>query len=133
MSNRTERRIPVTVLATFARVYVDDLDAALPTFVGLTGEQPRLRFSYGELELARIGGYLLLAGSPEALAPFRGTQATTIVDSLDGVLDLVRRHGGDILSGPKDVPTGRNLTVRHPGGATIEYVEFHEEARATLG
>ncbi|MGA5036909.1 VOC family protein [Streptomyces capoamus] len=121
------------VLATLARVYVDDLEAALPTFVELTGEQPRLRFTYRGLDLASVGGYLLLAGTREALAPYRGTHATTIVDSVDQVLRIAERHGGEILDGPNDVPTGRNLTVRHPGGATIEYVQFHATARAAFG
>ncbi|WP_223770521.1 hypothetical protein [Streptomyces huiliensis] len=120
------------MLTTLARVYVDDLDTALPTFVELTGEQPRLRFAYRDLNLASIGGYLLLAGSEEALAPYRGTHATAIVDSLDEVLDITGRHGGEIVDGPNEVPTGRNMTVRHPGGATVEYVEFHAAARATL-
>ncbi|MCX5195635.1 hypothetical protein OOK31_17275 [Streptomyces sp. NBC_00249] len=120
------------MLATFARVYVDDLEAALPTFVELTGEQPRLRFTYRGLNLASIGGYLLLAGSEEALAPYRGTHATAIVESVDHVLRITEQHGGEVLDGPNEVPTGRNLTVRHPGGATIEYVEFHAAARSTF-
>ncbi|MDI2128594.1 hypothetical protein [Yinghuangia seranimata] len=123
----------MSVLATLARVYVDDLDTALPTFLQLTGEEPRLRFAYRDLELASVGGYLLLAGTDEALAPYRGTHATTLVDDLDAVLRLARDQDADILDGPNDVPTGRNLTVRHPGGATIEYVEFDAAARATLG
>jgi predicted enzyme related to lactoylglutathione lyase len=123
----------VSVLATLARVYVDDLDAALPTFVELTGEQPGLRFAYRDLELASVGGYLLLAGSQEALAPYRGTHATTIVESVDDILRLAERHGGEVLDGPNEVPTGRNLTVRHPGGATIEYVQFHAAARSAFG
>ncbi|MEU8032688.1 hypothetical protein AB0C13_29325 [Streptomyces sp. NPDC049099] len=122
----------VTVLATLARVYVDDLDVALPTFVELTGEQPRLRFTYRELELASIGGYLLLAGSQEALAPYRGTHATTIVESIDRILHITEQHGGKVLDGPNEVPTGRNLTVQHPGGATIEYVQFHAAARSAF-
>ncbi|AJT69690.3 hypothetical protein T261_8093 [Streptomyces lydicus] len=122
----------MTVLATLARVYVDDLDVALPTFVELTGEQPRLRFTYRGLNLASIGGYLLLAGSEEALAPYRGTHATAIVESIDQVLRLTEQHGGEILDGPNEVPTGRNLTVRHPGGATIEYVQFHATARSAF-
>ena len=116
------------VLATYARVYVDGLDTALPTFVELTGEQPGLRFAYRDLELAVIGGYLLIAGTEEALAPYRGTHATAIVASVTEILDLAERTGGEILDGPNDVPTGRNLTVRHPGGATIEYVQFSEPA-----
>ncbi|MGP3974680.1 VOC family protein [Streptomyces sp. 8N114] len=109
---------------TLARVYVDDLDTALPTFVDLTGEQPRQRFSYRGLELATIGGFLLLAGTTEALAPYRGTHATVLVDSLDEALQITEQHSGKILDGPNMVPTGRNLTVRHQGGSTIEYVEF---------
>ncbi|MFF2954548.1 hypothetical protein ACFVVU_24775 [Kitasatospora sp. NPDC057965] len=121
------------VLRTFTRVYVDELDAALPTFVELTGEQPSLRFPYLDLELAAVGPHLLVAGTPEALAPFRATHATAIVTSLDEILALLGTHGGEILDGPNTVPTGRNLTARHPGGAIVEYVEHHEEARASLG
>ncbi|WP_026412908.1 glyoxalase/bleomycin resistance/dioxygenase family protein [Actinomadura oligospora] len=114
----------MAVLTSYARVYVDSLDAALPTFEALTAARPGLRFPYRDVELASIGGYLLVAGAPEALAPFRNVQATTIVDGLDDVLAIVEREGGEILDGPNEVPTGRNLTVRHPGGAVIEYVEF---------
>ncbi|MEV2255238.1 hypothetical protein AB0I94_32500 [Streptomyces sp. NPDC050147] len=122
----------MTVLATLARVYVDDLEVALPTFVELTGEQPRLRFAYRGLNLASIGGYLLLAGSEEALAPYRGTHATAIVESIDQILSITEQHGGEILDGPNEVPTGRNLTVQHPGGATIEYVQFDATALSAL-
>ncbi|MFL4906080.1 hypothetical protein ACJ6WF_23605 [Streptomyces sp. MMS24-I2-30] len=120
----------MAVLATFARVHVDDLAVALPAFVRLTGEQPRLRFSHRGLELAAIGGFLLLAGTAEALAPFRATHATAIVESVDEALRITEEHGGEILNGPDEVPTGRNVTVRLPGGAIVEYVEFHEEARS---
>lgn len=67
-----------------------------------------------------------------ARIPYRGTHATALVDSHDDVLHLVERHGGTMVDGPNDVPTGRNMTVRHPAGATVEYVQFHEAARATL-
>lgn len=122
----------MAVLVTLARVYVDNLDSALPTFVRLTGEQPGLRFTHRDLELASVGGFLLLAGTDEALAPYRGTHATAIVESVDEILLTVDQHGGEIVDGPNKVPTGRNLTVRHPGGATIEYVELNSAARAGL-
>ncbi|MFC5184526.1 VOC family protein [Actinomadura harenae] len=114
----------MAVVTTFARVYVSDLDAALPTFEALTAAKPGLRFSYKDLELASIGGYLLVAGTPEALAPYRAVQATTVVDDLDDVFAIVEREGGETVDGPNEVPTGRNLTIHHPGGAVIEYVEF---------
>ncbi|MFJ5231369.1 hypothetical protein ACIQBJ_15905 [Kitasatospora sp. NPDC088391] len=115
-------------LATLARIYVDDLDTALPTFTALAGEPARLRFPYRDLELARVGGFLLIAGTPEALAPYRETQATVLVDDLEAVLPT-----GTVLDGPNTVPTGRNATLRHPGGAVVEYVQFGDPRPAGAG
>jgi hypothetical protein len=107
-------------------LYVDDLDRALPLLTELTGSGPLRRFSYGELELAAIGDFLVVAGSPEALAPFRSVQATVAVDDLAEAERDLSAHGAEILSGPNDVPTGRNLTARHADSAVIEYVELRE-------
>ncbi|HJD80994.1 VOC family protein [Kitasatospora aureofaciens] len=115
------------VLTALARVYVDDLDAALPTLRELTGEEPGLRFPYAGVEVARIGGLLVVAGTEEAVAPFRRVQATLLVDDLDGLGELLRAQGGELLDGPNQVPTGRNATARHPGGAVFEYVEFAKD------
>ncbi|MFC8716380.1 VOC family protein [Kitasatospora sp. NPDC057198] len=111
------------VLATLARVYVDDLDRALPALRKLTGREDGKRFPYGDVEIASIGGFLLVAGTEEALAPFRDVQSTVLVDDLDGLHALLAAHGGELLSGPNLVPTGRNAVVRHPGGVVLEYVE----------
>ncbi|MFD5465235.1 VOC family protein [Kitasatospora sp. NPDC127059] len=112
------------VLATLARVYVDDLDEALPTLREITGEREGLRFPHAGVEVARIGGLLVVAGTEEARAPFRRVQSTLLVDDLDGLGELLRSRGGELLDGPNEVPTGRNATARHPGGAVFEYVEF---------
>jgi len=89
----------------------------------LTGQEPGLRFPYSGVEVASIGGFLVVAGTEEAMARFRGVQSTVLVDDLDGVQGLLAAHGGEVLSGPNQVPTGRNITVRHPGGVVIEYVQ----------
>ncbi|MGW2374206.1 VOC family protein [Kitasatospora sp. NPDC001683] len=121
------------VLATLARVYVDDLEATLPTLRELTGEEAGLRFPYAGVEVARIGGLLVVAGTEEALAPFRRVQATLLVDDLDGLAELLRLQGGELLDGPNQVPTGRNATARHPGGAVFEYVEFAKDRPVFAG
>jgi predicted enzyme related to lactoylglutathione lyase len=121
--NRIDHGGIMKVLLTLARLYVDDLDRALPVLRELTGQEPTSRFAFADVELARIGGFLLVAGSEQALAPFRQVQSTVLVENIDDVEGLVQVHGGEILSGPNRVPTGRNLTVRHPGGVIIEYVE----------
>ncbi|MFE4534699.1 hypothetical protein ACFRKB_06400 [Streptomyces scopuliridis] len=112
------------VSETLARVYVDDIDTALPMFVDLTGEQPRPRVSHRGVEIVRVGNYLLLTGSEEALSVCRGTHATSITDSMDRALRITDLHGGEIVDGPAENPVGRSLTVRYPGGAIIEYVEI---------
>ncbi|WP_030457865.1 VOC family protein [Kitasatospora sp. NRRL B-11411] len=111
------------ILTTLARLYVDDLDRALPALRDLTGQEVGQRFPYRGVEVAGIGGFLLVAGTDEALAPFRDVQGTVLVDDLDGLQALLDARGGEILSGPNRVPTGRNAVVRHPGGVVLEYVE----------
>ncbi|MEV7025911.1 hypothetical protein [Kitasatospora sp. NPDC093558] len=123
MTHTTRWGTAVKALSTLARLYVDDLDRALPALRALTGQEVGLRFPYAGVEVAGIAGFLLVAGSDEALAPFRDVQSTVLVDTLDGLPDFLAAHGGELLSGPNEVPTGRNATVRHPGGVVIEYVE----------
>jgi predicted enzyme related to lactoylglutathione lyase len=112
------------IMGTYARLYVDELDPALTLLASLLGEPPANRFSYGELELATVGSVLVLAGSEEALRPYRETQATMIVDDLDEVLTFLSEHGATVIAGPDEVPTGRNLTARHGDGAVVEYVQL---------
>lgn len=80
------------------------------------------------LELVQIGNILIIAGSNEALKPFRSTQATFLVDSLDEFKAYLEEKGADILRGPNKVPTGRNMTVKHPDDSIIEYVEHSNPA-----
>ncbi|AKB31533.1 hypothetical protein MSSIH_0843 [Methanosarcina siciliae HI350] len=75
------------------------------------------------LELAQIGNILRIAGSDETLKPFRSTRTTFLVDSLDEFRVLLEEKGAEIIRGPDKVPTGRNMTVEHPDGSVIEYVE----------
>ena len=113
------------VLKTLIRVYVDDLDSALSFYENLLGIKVRSRFGYPEmkLELATVGDILIIAGSREALKPFQDTNGTFLVDSVEEFRNYLEQRGGKIIRGIKDVPTGRNMTVQHPDGAVIEYVE----------
>jgi hypothetical protein len=61
------------------------LNKALSFYESLLNAKPGIRFTYPEMniELASIGDFLLLAGSPESLKPFMDTKATLIVDSIE--------------------------------------------------
>lgn len=116
------------ILKSFTRIFVSDLDTMLPFYEKLYGSKAQLRFKYSEmnLELASVGDLLFIAGSPEALLPFRDTKLTFVVDSLDDFLAYFKENGIECIRQPRKVPTGRNVTVRHPDGTIIEYVE-HEQ------
>ena len=115
------------ILQTYVRIYVTELDPALVFYESLTGLQTDLRFAYPELELelASVGHFLILAGSEEALAPFRETKATFRVDSLEEFRSYLTKSGARIIRGVKRVPTGSNMTVQHPDGSRFEYVQHH--------
>lgn len=113
------------VFRALTRIYVENLDSAVEFYEKLLGVKCDLRFLYSEvgLELASVGQFLLLCGSAEALKTFRDTQTTLIVDSVDEFKKFLERNETKIIRGPKIVPTGKNMTVKHPDGAIVEYVE----------
>jgi predicted enzyme related to lactoylglutathione lyase len=113
------------VLRTYARVYTADLDEVVPVLSRVTGQPVGTRFTMPNgLELATVGRMLVLAGDEEALAPFRATQATLIVDDLDEYQTALSAAGARLVRGPQEVPTGRNLTARLADGVQVEYVEW---------
>ena len=114
------------VIKTMSRVYVHDMNGAVMFYETLCGEKCNLRFRYDEmkLELAGVGPLLIIAGTDEALAPFRGTSFTMRVDSIEEVKSYLLGNGAVIERDVRKVPTGWNMTARHADGTTVEYVEF---------
>ena len=113
------------ILKKMVRIYVHDLEAAINYYQKLTGGSMGRRFAMPQfrLELASIGDILLISGEEQDLAPFRQTAATFLVDSLDEFRAFLESSGAVVLREPAQVPTGRNMTVQHPDGTIIEYVE----------
>jgi predicted enzyme related to lactoylglutathione lyase len=72
---------------------------------------------------AKVGGFLILAGNDETLAPVRHVQAIFYVDALDEFLAWLPKNGGRLLVGPLTISHGRNATVRNPDGLVVEYFE----------
>lgn len=115
------------VLEVLIRIYLNpaDMDKTIGFYENVFGEKCQLRFKYSDagLEVAMVGSVLLIAGSDEALKPFRNTHATFLVDSLNDFKDKLVQYGAVILEEPKKVPTGANMRAKHPDGTIIEYVE----------
>ncbi len=114
------------VRQAYVRVYVRDLNTSRPFYEQLLGEAASAQFTYeaAGLELAVIGPILTLAGTDQALAPFRETRATFIVDDVQEFHDHLAGAGCRIIREMAKVPTGMNLTVQHPDGTLIEYVQL---------
>jgi predicted enzyme related to lactoylglutathione lyase len=110
------------ITKVLARVFVADLDAAAPLYEELAGEQAE-RFGFRDVELARVGPFLLLAGDTAA---YRDRTATIQVTSLAPVLAALKSAGGEIIEGPAPAPNGARLIARHPDGAVFEYIETGE-------
>jgi len=108
------------ILGVLARVFVDDLEAAVPVYRELAGGEEPVRFGFGSVDLTRVGPFLLLSGETSG---YRDRVATLLVRSLDPVLAALAAHGGQALDGPAEGPSGRRLIARHPDGAVFEYIE----------
>lgn len=113
------------ILGVLARVFVEDLEAALPIYRELAGGEEPVRFGFGEVDLTRVGPFLLLSGNTDA---YRDRVATLIVRSLDPVLAALDAHGGQAVNPPNVGPNGRRLIARHADGSVFEYIEPRDGA-----
>ncbi len=83
----------------------------------------RFRIQYEGLDLASVGPFFLCAGSDEALESYREMHTILIVDSLNEFKESLLAQRAEILSEPKQLPTGLNMVVKHIDGSIVEYVE----------
>ncbi|OEV08885.1 VOC family protein [Streptomyces nanshensis] len=117
----------MSILKTYARLWADDLDRALPLLEQLTGEQPHLRMTFESVGLAAVRDFLVIAGPAEEREKYSHASATVVVDDLDALQTTLESAGATITSPATDGPTGRFLYARHVDGAGIEYVEWKPE------
>ena len=111
------------------RVYVNDIEMAITFYENLLQTTCGIRFVYKEinLELAQIGNLLIIAGSDEALKPFRSTSMTLRVDSITEYKDFLLKNNARIIRDITPVPTGFNMTAQHEDSTIVEYVEFTKQ------
>lgn len=108
------------IAEVIARVYVDDLDEALPLYCDIAGVKTVDRFRFRDLDVASVGPFLLLSGNTK---PYHNRVATIIVNDLPHVITILKRWSAEILEGPINAPKGARLIARHPDGCVFEYIE----------
>lgn len=79
-------------------------------------------FPETDLNLAVVGGFLLIEGTEESVAPFRTTTGTFLVDDVQPYYDKLVAAGSEIIFPLQTVPTGMGFNAVHPDGTTVEYV-----------
>lgn len=117
----------MSILKTYARLWTDDLDRALPLLEELTGAQPELRMSFDSVELATIGDFLVIAGPADERAKYAHASATVVVTDLDALAATLKAADATVTTPMTSGPTGRFLYARHVDGAEVEYVEWVPE------
>ncbi|MFL4904253.1 VOC family protein [Streptomyces sp. MMS24-I2-30] len=117
----------MAILKTYARLWSDDLDQALPLLQQLTGEQPHLRLAFESIGLAAIGDFLVIAGPAEERAKYDHATATVVVEDLDALQATLKSADATITTPATEGPTGRFLYARHADGAGVEYVQWNDE------
>ncbi|WP_085044260.1 VOC family protein [Ensifer aridi] len=81
------------------------------------------------LRLAMVGAFLLIEGTPEALAPFASTTGTLLVDDVRPYYDKLVSAGAEIIFPLQEVPTGAAFNAVHPDGTVVEYVHHRPDRK----
>jgi len=84
-------------------------------------------FPQAGLRLAMVGAFLLIEGSDEALAPFRSTTGTLLVDDVQPYYERLVAAGAQIVFPLQVVPTGAAFNAIHPDGTVVEYVHHRPD------
>ena len=111
------------------RFYVHDVEQSIKFYENVLNEKCILRFKYplANLEIAQVGNLLIIGGLDENLNPLKDTKATFLVDSAIEFKDFLLHNGATVIKDLKEVPTGKNMTIKHPDGTIVEYVEQKTE------
>ncbi len=110
------------VQQVLARVFVDDIDQALPTYQQLSGGAVPRRFGFRDVQIAWVGFFLLLQMPAEQRGRYERV-ATLLVEDIDTARAAVESSGGTVLEESVDAPNGPRMIARHGDGAVFEYIQ----------
>lgn len=109
------------ILGATLRIYVDDLDKAIPFYEGLAGGEA-LRFERGGVQAAAIGCFLLMSGPESQLEVLRKVAATIAVSDVEETRHVLGSLGAT-SSPARSHARGPQPDRPAPDGAIYEYVD----------
>lgn len=123
---RTGRNMKI--LGVTVPIFTTEFEPSVMAYEKLVGEAVNRRFEVPSkgVSMAKIGNFLIVGGTEEALSPLRQIRATLQVNSLDTYFEHLSSIGATILQPPTDTPTGRNMIAKGGDGLVFEYVELHQ-------
>ena len=101
-------------------VPVDDLEAGLRFYRDALGH----RIIWRNDEVGQVGLELPDGDSELVLTTRQRYEPNWLVDRVEDAVDLVIRHGGDLVAAPFDIPVGRAAVVRDPFGNVLVLVDL---------
>ncbi len=112
------------ILKTYARVVTGDMELTLTTLRTLTGRDVDLRFTAGELEIAALGSFCVIAAPPKMQGALREIVGPVVVDDLFQTRTDLLNHGAVIVQDCFDAPTGTVLYARNNDGVVVEWLQY---------
>ena len=101
-------------------VPVPDLEAGLRFYRDALGH----RLKWRNDAVGQAGLELPDGDSELVLTTRQSFQPNWLVDSVDDAVELLTRHGSDLVAAPLDIPVGRAAVVRDPFGNTLVLVDL---------
>ena len=115
------------ILKTYARVVTGDMESTLTTLRALTGKDVDLRFTAGQIEIAAVGNFCIIAAPPEQQGALREVVGPVVVDDLLQTRTDLLQHGAVIVQECFDAPTGTVLYARNIDGVVVEWLQYSAE------
>jgi hypothetical protein len=115
------------ILKTYARVFTTNMNASLSVLAKLVGREPDLRQMFGNLEVALIGDFCIIAGPKAAITPLFGGIGPVIVDDLQTTKTSIEVAGAEITMPVTEQVTGWNMYSRNSDGVLVEWLQFKPE------
>ena len=115
------------ILKTYARVVTGDTEATLTILRTLTAKDVDLRFTAGEIEIAAVGNFCIIAAPLAQQGALREVVGPVVVDDLRQTRTNLLKHGAVILRDSFDAPTGTVLYARNKDGVIVEWLQFSAE------
>ncbi|MCP4353815.1 MAG: hypothetical protein GY795_50860, partial [Desulfobacterales bacterium] len=85
------------------------------------------RCKKSKIQTDRIEGFRSGTTYKNIFASFRFRRNNQIL-SLDDFHNYFLENGITILEKPKEVPTGKNMRIKHPDGTIVEYAEHNKNS-----